>query len=501
MDSFLENYFKTQKKSLQTSAGISFWAACDAINEDHPEVASHIVQELQDQRRFLKLIASENFASLKTQLAMGNLLTDKYAEGVPAHRFYAGCDNVDAIEHKAIASLKELFGAEHAFVQPHSGADANIIAFWAILLKKVQSKEIERLGKKNLDELTPCEYEHTRKLLVNQKLLGMSLNSGGHLTHGYRHNISSKMMHSAFYDVDPETQILDYDIIRKRAQQEKPTILLAGYSAYPRLVNFAKMREIADEVGATLLVDMAHFAGLVAGKVCTGEYDPIPYAEVVTSTTHKTLRGPRGGIVLCTNEYKEYVNKGCPLAMGGPLPHVIAAKSVAFDEALRPSFSTYAQKVVENAKALAESLMEKGVKLITNGTDNHMVIIDVSPFGITGRQAELSLRKANITCNRNAIPFDKNGPWYTSGIRIGTPALTTLGMGKEEMKRIGSIIYTCLSETKPTHTRDGALSKAQSSLDKKVADKLEKEVEEMLGAFPLYPELGNIYTNKSSICL
>ena len=285
---------------------------------------------------------------------MGNLLTDKYAEGFSHHRFYAGCDNVDTVEDIAQNELKKLFNCAHAYVQPHSGADANLVAFWSILVHRIQNKEIEKLGKKSIDELTPAEYEQVRQLMVNQKVLGMSLNSGGHLTHGYRHNISSKMMQAFQYDVERDTELLDYTALAKQAQEIKPTILLAGYSAHPRRLNFAKMREIADSVGAVLMVDMAHFAGLVAGKVFTGDYNPIPFAQMVTSTTHKTLRGPRGGIVMCQPEYAEIVNKGCPLVLGGPLPHVIAAKAIAFKEANTPAFADYAHQIVKNAVALSD---------------------------------------------------------------------------------------------------------------------------------------------------
>jgi glycine hydroxymethyltransferase len=385
--------------------------------------------------------------------------------------------------------LQDIFSADHAYVQPHSGADANMVAFWAILLKRVQTKEIEHLGKKNLDELSHTEYEHVRQLLVNQKLLGMSLNSGGHLTHGYRHNISSKMMHAAFYDVDPTTERIDYDAVYKKAIEEKPAILLAGYSAHPRKINFAKMKEIASKVGATLMVDMAHFAGLVAGKVFTGDYNPVAFADVVTSTTHKTLRGPRGGIILCTNEYKEYINKGCPLVLGGPLPHVMAAKCVAFQEAKEPSFATYAHKVVENSIALGEALTKAGFRLVTGGTENHMIILDLSSLNLTGRHAEGALRQAHITCNRNAIPFDKNGPWYTSGIRLGTAALTTLGMGKKEMEEIASIITECLKAATPVASPEGGLSRSQVFVPTAVIERQEQKVQALLEQYPLYPEI------------
>jgi glycine hydroxymethyltransferase len=486
---YLEKYLKNCKKDSKSSAAIAFWASIDHLNENAPEVCEKILKELEDQRNYLKMIASENFSSYAVQLAMGNLLTDKYAEGTPSHRFYAGCENVDAIEQRAIDLLKEIFLCDHAYVQPHSGADANLVAYWTILTKRVQSKEVEKLGKKSLDELTPTEYEHTRQLLVNQKVLGMSLNSGGHLTHGYRHNISSKMMHASFYDVDPATELLDYDVILKRAKEERPAILLAGYSAHPRRINFAKMKEIANAVGATLMVDMAHFAGLVAGKAFTGDYNPVPFADVITSTTHKTLRGPRGGIILVTSEYKEFVDKGCPLVLGGPLPHVLAAKAVAFAEAKSPSFYDYAHKIIKNAVALAEGLKKRGFRLVTGGTENHMVIVDLSAFGLTGRHVENSLRMAHITCNRNAIPYDKNGPWYTSGIRLGTPALTTLGMGEAEMDEIAAIIFECVQNTKAAPLPQGGTSRAQSEVPDQVLKKLCARTAELLSRYPLYPEL------------
>ncbi len=485
----LDAYLAKTTPDERSTAAIAFLASLDHIGASAPSVSEKILQELKDQRAFLKMIASENFSSLTVQLAMGNLLTDKYAEGTPHHRFYAGCDNVDGLEQEAVNTLRELFGSDHAYVQPHSGADANLVAFWAILIKRIQTKEIERLGKRTLDELSASEYEDVRQLLVNQKILGMSLNSGGHLTHGYRHNISSKMMQAHFYDVDPETGLIDYDMIAKLAKEIQPAILLAGYSAYPRKINFAKMKEIAQSVGATFMVDMAHFAGLVAGKVFTGEYNPIPFADIVTSTTHKTLRGPRGGFILCTNEYKEFVDKGCPLVLGGPLPHVIAAKCVAFKEAKNESFQSYAHKIVRNSQALAEALKKLGFKILTDGTDNHMVIVDLTPFNLTGRHAETALRQAHITCNRNAIPFDKNGPWYTSGIRLGTPALTTLGMGVEEMKQIAGIINDCLRHTTPLPSPQGGISKALCQVEPQILDILKARSHELLQRFPLYPEI------------
>lgn len=488
--SLLEKYFHAVPHAQRKSAAIAYMAALDHIGTEFPLISKAIIQELKDQRTHLKLIASENFSSLAVQLSMGNLLTDKYSEGFPFHRFYAGCDNVDHIEAAAVDEAKKIFGSDHAYVQPHSGADANLVAYWAILVHRVQNKEVERLGKKNIDEFSPEEYERVRQLLLNQKVMGLSLNSGGHLTHGYRHNISSKMMHSIPYDVDPKTGLIDYSALKESVLREKPAILIAGYSAYPRLIDFAKMREIADLVGATFLVDMAHFAGLVAGKVMRGNYNPIPFAHVVTTTTHKTLRGPRGGMVLCTEEYRQVVDKGCPLVLGGPLPHVMAAKAIAFKEANTPAFEKYAHQIVLNAQALARHLTSQGVHITTGGTDNHLLVIDVAKsFGLTGRQAESALREAKLTVNRNAIPFDVNGPWYTSGVRIGTPATTTLGMKENEMKEIASVIIELLRMTKAAPDEKGGVSRAKVIIPPDGISRLQKQVDELLSRFPLYPEL------------
>lgn len=486
----LSRYLSKHPASGNNSAAIATLAALDHLERVSPLVAKSIIQELEDQRTHLKLIASENYSSLAVQHAMGNWLTDKYAEGVPHHRFYAGCQHVDAVEELAQKELVKLFGCDHAYVQPHSGADANLVALWAILLKRIQHPAIEKLSKKTLDELTPDEYESVRQLLVNQTLLGMSLNSGGHLTHGYRHNVSSKILRAVQYDVDRKTELLDYGALAEITKREKPLILLAGYSAHPRRLNFAKMREIADGVGATLMVDMAHFAGLVAGGVFTGEYNPIPFAHVVTSTTHKTLRGPRGGFVLCTSEFAEWVDKGCPAVLGGPLPHVMAAKAIAFQEANQDTFKTYAHNVVKNASALANAFLKKGIRLVTGGTENHLLILDLTRFGLTGRQGEIALRAATITTSRNAIPFDAQGPWYTSGIRLGTPALTTLGMGVAEMEEIADIITSILSATQPaTAEKTGLPSRAQCTTEEAVLNRARARVKELLKRFPLYPEI------------
>lgn len=488
--SYLKKYFQRVPEEERSSAAIAFLAGIDHVRSSYPLIADKILQELQDQRTHLKLIASENYSSLAVQLAMGNMLTDKYSEGIPFYRFYAGCENVDAIEAAAAEEAKKLFQCDHAYVQPHSGADANLVAFWSVLVQKVQNKELARLGKKTVDELTAEDYEILRKTLVNQKIMGLSLNSGGHLTHGYRHNVSAKFFQSIPYDVDRQTGLIDYAALQRQVLQEKPLILIAGYSAYPRLINFAKMREIADSAGATLLVDMAHFAGLVAGKVMKGDYNPVPHAHIVTTTTHKTLRGPRGGMVLCCAEYKDVIDKGCPLVLGGPLPHVMAAKAVAFKEANQPSFQEYAKQIVANAQALAERLQQRGLKVTTGGTDNHLFVMIISEaFGLTGRQAELALREAKITANRNAIPFDTNGPWYTSGVRMGTPALTTRGMREEHMEIIGDCIWDLLKAAEPAVAENGEKSRAKVIIDPQVLGQVKRRVEELLKEFPLYPEI------------
>ena len=468
-----------------------------------PDAARSIIQELADQRSNLKMIASENYCSLSTQLAMGNLLTDKYAEGIPNHRFYAGCDNVDAIESKAAQLACDLFGAHHAYVQPHSGADANMVAFWAILSARIQDPGLESFGVKSPFDLTDAQWKGIRNDLGNQRLLGLDLSSGGHLTHGYKINVSGRMFESYSYTVDRETGLLDYDRIREQAKEVKPLVLIAGYSAYPRKVNFRIFSEIADEVGAVFMVDMAHFAGLVAGKVYEGDFDPVAHADIVTTTTHKTLRGPRGGMILCTEEFEGQVDKGCPMVLGGPLPHVMAAKAVAFQEASTPEFREYAGKIVENAQALAQALIDEDHKVLTGGTENPLLQIDVRPFDINGRQAEGALREANITLNRNTIPFDPNGAWYTSGLRVGTPALTTLGMGVNEMKEIAGVFKSTLSNTRATKITKGKsagkMSKARFKVEDGALVTARERISDLLSRYPLYPELDLAYLQKAFV--
>ncbi|MDF9715323.1 glycine hydroxymethyltransferase [Nocardioides sp. ChNu-99] len=463
--------------------------ALEVIASVEPRIADATRAELADQRSSLKLIASENYASPAVLLTMGTWLSDKYAEGTVGHRFYAGCQNVDTVESLAAEHARELFGAEYAYAQPHSGIDANLVAFWSILAHRVEGPWLEEAGAKNVNDLTEADWERLRNELGNQRLLGMSLDAGGHLTHGFRPNISGKMFHQQQYGTDPETGLLDYDVVRARAKEFKPLVLVAGYSAYPRRVNFAKMREIADEVGATLMVDMAHFAGLVAGKVFTGDENPVPHAHVVTTTTHKSLRGPRGGMVLATEEYAPSVDRGCPMVLGGPLSHVMAAKAVALAEARRPEFATYAKQVADNAQSLAEGFLSRGAKLVTGGTDNHLVLLDVTGFGLTGRQAESALLDAGVVTNRNSVPGDPNGAWYSSGIRFGTPALTTRGFGQDEFDRVAELVVDVLSRTQPGTTKTGGPSKATYVTEDGVADRTKAASAEMLDKFPLYPGL------------
>ncbi len=474
---------------LAAKASESYRAALSVIETVEPRIAGAIRSELADQRDSLKLIASENYASPAVLLTMGNWLSDKYAEGTIGHRFYAGCQNVDTVETVAAEHARELFGAEYAYAQPHSGIDANLVAFWSILAHRVETPALAEHGVRQVNELSEDDWETLRKRFGEQRALGMALDAGGHLTHGFRPNISGKMFHQRSYGTDPETQLLDYDAVARAAREFRPLVLIAGYSAYPRRINFATMREIADEVGATLMVDMAHFAGLVAGKVFTGDEDPVPFADIVTTTTHKSLRGPRGGLVLAKAEYAADVDRGCPMVLGGPLSHVMAAKAVALAEARRPEFRTYAQQVADNAQALAEGFRSRGARLVTGGTDNHLVLLDVSGYGLTGRQAEAALLDCGIVTNRNAIPNDPNGAWYTSGVRLGTPALTSRGFGTAEFDRVAELIVDVLTKTTAATTRSGATGKARYDLPTGLAEGTHKAAADLLATHPLYPGL------------
>ena len=405
------------------------------VSEFDSQVGELMNRELHRQEYGIELIASENFASPAVIAAMGSILTNKYAEGLPGKRYYGGCYAVDELEDLCIRRAKELFGAEFANVQPHSGAQANMAVQLAILQP-------------------------------GDTLMGMSLANGGHLSHGSPANISGKYFNAVSYDVNHETGLIDYDQIRDLARKHHPKLLIAGASAYPRTIDFRIFREIADEVGAVLMVDMAHIAGLVAGGV---HMSPIPYADIVTTTTHKTLRGPRGGLILGREEFAKKLNSAVfPGTQGGPLEHIIAAKAVCFREAMKPEFKDYAHKVVDNAKVLAEAIMEEGFDLVTGGTDNHLMLADLRPMDITGKELQERLDANHITLNKNAIPNDPQKPAVTSGVRIGTPAVTTRGMGPEEMKRIAR----CIGMT----ARDFAGT----------AEQVRQEVADICDKFPLY---------------
>ncbi|MFW5802368.1 MAG: glycine hydroxymethyltransferase [Verrucomicrobiota bacterium] len=501
MDNPIVALLKEKRPEDIDPAMLAYVSNLTSVAQVAPEISRAIVKELQDQRHNLKLIASENYCSLATQLAMSNVLTDKYAEGVPGARFYEGCNNIDDVEAYACEQAKALFGAEHAYVQPHSGADANMVAFWGILQQRVQVPELEKMGVKNPAKLSDADWETVRAALGNQRLLGMDLAAGGHLTHGYRLNVSGRMFHSYSYGVSQKDYRLDYDAIEKQVDEIKPLILLGGYSAYPRKVDFRRMREIADKVGAVLMVDMAHFAGLVAGGVFTGDYNPVEHAHVVTSTTHKTLRGPRGGIVLCTEEFADVMDKGCPMVLGGPLAHVMAAKGVAFTEARTQAYKDYAHQIVANASAFADACAKKGMTIVGGGTDNHLFLIDaMKSYGLSGRQAAAALKDCRITLNKNGIPFDPESPMITSGLRIGASAVTTLGMGPAQMETMAEIIDTVLR-----HTRQGVVESGQNAgkpskikyeLDTDARTEAVLGVETLLREYPVYPELDADFLEK-----
>ena len=406
------------------------------VSKTDPEVGAAMGRELARQRRNIELIASENIVSPAVLAAMGSVLTNKYAEGYPAKRYYGGCQNVDEVENIAIERAKKLFGAEHANVQPHAGAQANLAVYFALLEP-------------------------------GDTVLGMSLADGGHLTHGSPVNMSGKNYNFVSYGVSAEDGRIDYAALAKQVAKVRPKLLIAGASAYPRAIDFEKLAEIAHGYGAMLMVDMAHIAGLVAG----GQHQsPVPYADVVTTTTHKTLRGPRGGLILTNNEYiiKRINSAIFPGTQGGPLEHVIAAKAVCFGEALKPEFKEYARKIVENAKALEAGLTARGVKLVSGGTDNHLLLIDLTDEDCTGKELEHNLDEVHITANKNTVPGEKRSPFVTSGVRIGTPAVTTRGMGPDEMKMIADCIADCVF--------DFASKK----------DEVASKVEELTKKFPLY---------------
>src|SRR5215211_1843304 len=418
----------------------STWERCppgDALREADPEVAGLIEEEIARQNEGIELIASENFVSPAVLEAMGSPLTNKYAEGLPGKRYYGGCEFVDQVEQIAIDRAKQLFGADHANVQPHSGASANAAAFLAFLKP-------------------------------GETFLGMDLSNGGHLTHGSPVNFSGILYRPISYKVNDEG-LIDYDAMEALAREHRPKMIIAGYSAYSRVIDFARFAAVAKEVGAIFMVDMAHFAGLVAGGVYPS---PVPHADVVTTTTHKTLRGPRAGLILCKGEHAKAIDKAVfPGLQGGPLEHVIAAKAVALKEALHPSFKQYAAQVVANARELASALMARGFHVVSGGTDNHLMLVDLRNKGLTGKVAEQALDRAGITVNKNTVPKETQSPFVTSGVRIGTAAVTTRGMKEAEMRRIAELIDLAL----------------RSPDDAGVTDRVRAEVRDLTSAFPLYP--------------
>lgn len=407
------------------------------IKSQDPQVQEVIEKELERQNNNIELIASENFVSPAVLEAQGSILTNKYAEGYPGKRYYGGCEHVDVVENLARDRAKEIFGAEHANVQPHSGSQANMAVYFSVLEP-------------------------------GDKVLGMDLSHGGHLTHGSPVNFSGKLFNFLSYGVEKDTETIDYDKVMEIAKKEQPKMIVAGGSAYVKILDFKKFREIADAVGAYLLVDMAHIAGLVAAGL---HPNPVPYADFVTSTTHKTLRGPRGGLILTTAEHAKAVDKNIfPGIQGGPLMHVIGAKAVAFGEALQPEFKDYQQRVLDNAKALAESLSKGGLRIVSGTTDNHLVLVDVKSFGLTGKAAEEALDEVGITVNKNTIPFDEASPFVTSGIRLGTPAMTTRGFTADDMTEVGHIIVETLTRVKNEESLDG----------------ISEKVTKLTGKYPLY---------------
>jgi len=409
----------------------------EEIKKTDKTVYEILMKELERQQKTIGLIASENYASKAVMEASGCIMTNKYAEGYPGKRYYAGNKYVDEVEALAIERAKKLFGAEHANVQPHAGATANFAAYLAFLQP-------------------------------GDKIMGLALDHGGHLTHGYKVSFSGKWFVPAPYYLDRETEMLDYDMIRKRATEERPKLIIAGYSAYPRVIDWKAFREIADEVGAYFMADIAHIAGLVAGGV---HPSPVPYADVITTTTHKTLRGPRGALILTKEKYAKQVDSAVfPGTQGGPLENVIAAKAVCFEEALKPEFKEYARRIVENAKAMADEFMALGYRLVSGGTDNHLMLIDLRKVNITGADAQAALEKADIILNKNGIPYDPLPPVKTSGIRIGTPMVTTRGMGKEEMKEIARMVHRVISNIN----------------DERTIEKVKNDVHELTEKFPIY---------------
>jgi glycine hydroxymethyltransferase len=426
------------------TAALQTLSYLEHVKQEDPDLHKILLQELHRQQNGIELIASENFTSLAVMQAQGSWLTNKYAEGLPGKRYYGGCEQVDLVEELAIQRVKEVFGAKFANVQPHSGAQANMAVFLALL--------------------NPGDT-----------IMGMNLAHGGHLTHGSPVNMSGKYFNVVAYGVDKANERINYDELEALAQEHKPKLIIGGASAYSRIIDFERMSQIAKSIGAYFMVDMAHIAGLVAAGL---HPNPVEYADVVTSTTHKTLRGPRGGIILCNDEeLAKRINKAVfPGIQGGPLMHVIAAKAVAFKECLTPDYVKYQEQVVANAKVMAQTLTDNGFRIISGGTNNHLVLVDLSVKNLTGKEAEIALGKVGITVNKNAIPFDTQSPFVTSGIRIGTPSVTTRGLKEKDIDRVAILIADCLNDI-----NDGA-----------VQERVKRDVHALISQFPLYPELNDI---------
>jgi glycine hydroxymethyltransferase len=419
-----------------------------ALWETDPEIAYAVYGEIKRQSETLEMIASENFVSAAVLEAMGNVMTNKYAEGYPHKRYYGGCTFVDEAEDLARDRAKELFGCDHVNVQAHSGTQANMAVYFAVLKP-------------------------------GDTMFGMNLSHGGHLSHGHPVNFTGKMYNVVQYGVHPETETIDYDVLAELAAEHKPKLIMIGASAYPRIIDFKKFREVCDDCGAVMVVDIAHIAGLVAAGI---HPSPTPYADVVTTTTHKTLRGPRGGMVMCTEEWAKEIDKSVfPGSQGGPFMHIIAAKAVCFKEAMSDGFKSYQEQIVANAKKLADTLAEEGLRIVSGGTDTHLMLVDMRPFGLTGKVAEARLEEAGITVNKNTIPFDPEKPFVTSGVRIGTPALTTRGMKEPEMEEIGRLIAGVLKDVE----NDDVVAKTLSA------------VKDLCDRFPLYADMKAVYRKQA----
>lgn len=452
------------------------------------QIQAVLAKELDFQRKTLRLIPSENYTSLPVLFTMGTWLSDKYAEGSPGNRYYGGCQNIDTLETLAEERLMRLFpGFDGCSVQPHCGSDANLLAYTIALTVKVELPAIEEFNRRHeknytLNTLPQELFEEMRSRFVGQALMGFACSDGGHLTHGMRRNISSKLFRPVQFSVEAD-ETIDYDQVEELALKEKPILIVAGITSYPRNLNFRRLREIADKCSAVLLTDISHIAGLVASELFEDPYNPLPYADILTSTTHKTLRGPRGAIILARKPFSHFLGKACPLTMGGPLPHVMAAKAIAFQEALQPDFRDYSAKTLKNAQSLARRLLQHGLPLYTGGTSNHLLVINVrKAFQLSGAQAEIALESCGLITNKNLLPGDKGS--QTSGVRLGTPALTTRGLGEKEMEQIGDFVFQILEKTQ--------IIKEKVIVEEEVVKRVRDQVDQLCSAFPLYSHIPSL---------